>query len=353
MYKLKNKIILYLFFFLGVVILQSCGINAGLESGLCKENEDIRCAQYPAGSAEYGAAVFHDLTKLPEVSKLYTVFEGGATEQNAEHVLLYARGGPTVAKLDTKSFEYNDLYKKLTDKNKWAVVHVTQYQILNPDYGKYVAVSIPDANNANAYSAAVLYKVAKYFKEEKKKNVYILTHSFGSFIVPKMLIEYKYEHYVEKVLVLAGRLDMNKEMYLSFLNGNGRKFTADTTSGLFRIVGDEEKMTLATVEEYKKNSPNKFPTGYTTQQFLNQQQSFSILQGAVGQYRYIDIFEHNKIPLKKVMFATGKNDEAVGYYTDKEIDFVNKSEANLRISEGGHGVDEEADFTTYVNFLTK
>ncbi len=308
---------------------------------------------------EYKGHLITDLSSIPKVSELYFVdTKVGEAEalKNAANVLLYARGGPESVPLEDEGFSFTDLYGKFTDKSKWAIIQVSQSQIEDPDHGKDQEITMSEAVIETAKSAAMLFKVAKYFHEVEKKKVHILTHSFGSFIVPKTMIDYRYEDYVEKVLVLAGRLAMNKEIYTSFAEGKLRGFKADN-EGLFRAIDDNvQHVNLEYVQQMIAGG-FELPAGYTAEQFSNIRRSYAKLQASLGQYKYIELFKKFKVPLSKVMFASGKKDAPVGYYSQAEMDFLNSVGAGLHLSEVGHSTIDAKDgvggkdIPAYVKFL--
>ena len=144
-------------------------------------------------TGEYGNHYVHDPNDLPEVSNLYVIdqFEGSsandmtlrtnmALDGSGTHYLLYSQGGP----IDTLGGFHDAIALGLTGGKKWSVLNIHQYQTLNPDFGSNGEVNVNEALRANSESAAILFKVAKHFSEQGK-SVYIVSHSFGSFIVQK------------------------------------------------------------------------------------------------------------------------------------------------------------------------
>lgn len=83
-----------------------------------------------------------------------------------------------------------------------------------------------EAEEINLYSAAIIYAVGERFQRMGHK-VSIFSHSFGSFVVPKMLLFYGDTPF-KRILIAAGRLDMPEAMVQNFLAGKFASFDLDT-----------------------------------------------------------------------------------------------------------------------------
>ncbi|WGK70405.1 hypothetical protein P0082_05955 [Candidatus Haliotispira prima] len=308
-----------------------------------KKDSDWRTVSYQGkyGNYRYTQAELPDATSLFEI-QTGTRYTGTSASPN---VIVYSQGGPG-EKLNS-DFGYKDLFDELSTQSDWQVVKVYQKQILNLKSEFALAeITANEGAAAASWSSAALFKVAKYWNTTKGKKVYIISHSYGSFLVPKMLADWKYEDYVEKVLVLAGRLQMPSAVYDIFAAGNAIGFQDGDGDGLFReTVAPLEITRTATDAAYVPQD-----TVLTKTEFFYWTRNSRKLQSGVGQFDYVDIYQKNNVPLTKVLFASGKKDPAVGYFTDTEISFARTS-ANYHDSDGTHSVSEPADLKAYVRFL--
>ena len=86
-------------------------------------------------------------------------------------------------------------------------------------------ITTEEAEEINLYSAAIVYAVGEKF-QQMGHQVSIFSHSFGSFVVPEMLLLYGDTPF-KKILIAAGRLDTPKALVQNFFNGKHAGFDLD------------------------------------------------------------------------------------------------------------------------------
>ena len=167
-----------------------------------------------------------------------------------------------------------------------------------------------------------------------------------------MMADYKYENYVDGVVVLAGRLQMQQAVYRAFVEGNQMEFVDDGT-GFWRDLDNIETFNEARVQQGINNGKLTLPTGFTVPQYTEFLRNKNKLQGTLGQYDYVSIYTNNNVPVDKVLFATGRQDDAVGYYLPSEIAFVNANAALHDVDEGHHIINDKdaTTITPVINWL--
>ena len=86
-------------------------------------------------------------------------------------------------------------------------------------------ITAEEAEEINLTSAAIIYAVGEKFKQMGHK-VSLFAHSFGSFVVPEMLLVYGDEPF-QKILISAGRLDMPEAIRQNISAGKAAGFDLD------------------------------------------------------------------------------------------------------------------------------
>ena len=187
------------------------------------------------------------------------------------------------------------------------VVHVHQAHTLEADsesdgldarlFSDDEVISMEKAEKAALKSAAILYKVGKHFIKQGK-TVFLITHSLGSFILPKALVHYP--NIFDKIIISGGRMDMPIDVVEAFEDGCGGFFKEDALT--FQAIED--------CEGYVEGS------GET----LERLRSGLRLQAALGKGRYTTLLK--KRSLTNVLYIYGTKDTAVGRLSDDEIKFL-------------------------------
>ena len=161
------------------------------------------------------------LKSLGAVEKYYRVAEGHSLD--TEIIFLGSQGGPST---QLSSSYFNMLHPFFT------LVYVHQSQTLTDEAdgldsslldGNEI-ISIQKAKNAALKSAAILHKVAAHFINEGK-TVYLVTHSYGSFIILHTLAHYG--NNFDKMLIAAGRVEIPEEVFTAFRDECGGLFNSD------------------------------------------------------------------------------------------------------------------------------
>ncbi|ANQ52886.2 alpha/beta hydrolase (plasmid) [Flammeovirga sp. MY04] len=222
----------------------------------------------------------------------------------SDKVMLYCNGGPeNVLRLDY----FDDL--ELSDYHE---VYVHQSNTYNLDIiqGLNENLSFERAIQEDLVSVEILYRVAKYFKQKGKK-VYIIGHSFGAVLIPKLIADK--ENLVEKYLIMAGRLDFPDVVWKGFRDRRGYYFKDG-------VVPTRQDFSEVDVTEKEKK----------------EMYAVMRLQAGFGMYRYTKLLKDKD--LSNVIYAFGDKDEAVGGLTDAEVVLLRKNNATVyEIKGGGHG----------------
>ena len=201
------------------------------------------------------------------------------------------------------------------------VVHVHQSHTLEADsesdgldarlFSDDEVISMEKAEKAALKSAAILYKVGKHFVNQGK-TVFLLTHSLGSFILPKALAHYP--NIFDKIIISGGRMDMPLDVVEAFEEGCG---------GFFK----EDAITFQAIEDCKKYTEGSGET-------LERLRSQSRLNAALGKGRYTTLLK--KKNLSNVLYIYGTKDTAVGRLSDDEITFLRARKAQVLARDDDH-----------------
>ncbi len=214
--------------------------------------------------------------------------------QTSDTIIVYSHGGPT-EKLDLEDIEepqFENYYR----------VYVKQAQHINTTISKN-EITFNQAIQEDNVSTDMYYNVLKHFKDQGK-IVIAMSHSLGSFIIPNVLATKP--NIADKVVIMAGRLDMPDVVWKGFRDGNLYDFPDGITP---------------------KPSTEPNQTGGSL--------SFTRLQAGLGKNRYTTLLSEKD--LKNVIYIYGEKDEAVGSLTNQEIEFLkNKGALPITISNGDH-----------------
>ena len=260
------------------------------------------------------------ITVLPDdVTLLYETVPGGDTDTDADTVWLFSQGGPATA-LDSSDLT------EFPGHGKRILVNVHQVQTLNPgliDDARLDSVARVQAEMD--VSVEILDRVIRHFKAQGKRVV-VLSHSFGSFIVPRYLA-LKGPGAADRYVIMAGRLDIEREMYENRLS---KLHDASTVAWFY-----EGGTTLTRFDQAAAPidpDPNAPPPESVLPWSVRMQ---AVFQGALGKHRYTRLLAGTD--LSKVIYAYGTTDEAVGRLTGAEVAFLESRGAKVLAVEGGHG----------------
>ena len=185
--------------------------------------------------------------------------------------------------------------------------------MINPDIMKWNTTeysknyTMERAFKDDEISTYMACKVAESFKQQNKR-VYLISHSFGSFLMPYLIAKTDISKIADKLSIWAGRIDTPDEMWMAFRDG---------VAGYFDEKG----------EKFSRFDPD--PNVTFSSKNMNK------LQAAFGQNRYSKLLESKD--LKNLMYAYGEYDGPVGRLTTDEVTFLTKNKATvLKIVEGDH-----------------
>ena len=271
------------------------------------------------------------LTVLPDdVTQLYRVEQGG--DPDADTVWLFSQGGPTNA-LDER-----EALTQFPGREDRVLISVHQVQTLNPDLFEDERLdSVARVQAEMDVSVEILDRVIRHFKAQGKRVV-VLSHSFGSFILPRYLA-LKGPGAADRYVIMAGRLDIERKMYenrLGKLRERGTEIYEyeddGTTLVSLDLVDDPEVM---------------LENGMIP---LSIQLNLAF-QGALGAHRYTQLLAGTD--LSKVIYAYATMDNAVGRLTADEVAFLKARNAQVIEVIGGHGsmIDEASEAQRVVDAL--
>ncbi|MCY4524718.1 MAG: hypothetical protein OXB84_08270, partial [Halobacteriovoraceae bacterium] len=264
-----------------------------------------------------------DISINEEITRYYEVASGHNINSNV--ILLVSQGGPSSV---LASRPYTDSSTGASESApefmNWYpyfnVVHVHQAQTLakNSEVDGLDArllsgdkiISMAESRKAALKSAEILYKVAKHFKDQEK-TVYVLTHSFGSFVILHTLAYH--ENVFDKIVVTAGRVDMPLTVVNAFKNRCGGTFAENAVDFTVKDCSEIQQMNI--VEK------NKLLSGLR-------------LQAAFGENRYSRLLGNKN--LDNLMYVYGSRDESVGKLSSSEITFLRNKDAVVLEKNSDH-----------------
>ena len=277
------------------------------------EREKIIAALQPTGVPR-----LVPLTALPEdTTQLYETVPGG--DPDADTVWLFSQGGPATALDSSDLTEFPGHGTRL-------LVNVHQVQTLNPGLIEDTRLdSVARVQAEMDVSVEILDRVIRHFKAQGKRVV-VLSHSFGSFIVPRYLA-LKGPGAADRYVIMAGRLDIELTMYENRLS---KLHDASTLAWFY-----EGGTTLTRFDQGAgpiNPDPDAPPVDSVLPRSVRMQ---AVFQGALGKHRYTQLLAGTD--LSKVIYAYGTTDEAVGRLTGAEVTFLESRGAEVLAVEGGHG----------------
>ena len=235
-----------------------------------------------------------DLNTLPPVVDLIAQI----SNPSADTVILCSNGGPDTA-LDTYYFDY---YHSIST---FSTVYVKQYQQYKPSIMGQSTLSLADAIICNDTAVAIMRKVVNHFNN-LGKIVVITGHSFGAFLIPEYLDDYGNTD-IHRVIPMAGRLNMNDDIWNGFATGYFGEFLND---GITTTIPSTQ-------------APSSYWAGMK-------------LMAGFGYNRHIDSL--SSLNLTNLMYLYGESDQAVGRLLPNEVTFLQNANATVvAVPNGGHG----------------
>ena len=310
-------------------------LGAGAERGACTGDAGpdllaLVAREKIVGARQIATRLLVPVTALPDdVTRLYRIVPGGDPE--ADTVWLFSQGGP-VTELDSGT----DLTEFPGHDNR-ILVNVHQVQTLNPgllDDRRLDSVARVQAEMD--LSVEILDRVIRHFRA-RSKRVVLFSHSFGSFIVPRYLA-LKGPGGADRYVIMAGRLDIEREMYENRLS---KLHDGSTVAWYYEGGTTLTRFDLA-------DDPDAPLENGVLPRWLRMQAAF---QGALGKHRYTRLLAGTD--LSRVIYAYGTTDREIGRLTAAEVAFLESRGAEVLAVEGGHGsmLDEPAAAARIVELL--
>ena len=239
----------------------------------------------------------------------------GKGDATKDTVIVYSEGGP-----ETKTLAQDLEDEHITQFKNYYKVYPRQAQHINQSINQN-EITFEQAIEEDAISTDIFQRVVKHFKDEGK-YVVAMSHSFGSFILPNVIDKYP-NMGIDKVIVMAGRLDMPEVVWQGFRDGNLYGFPDGITP-----VADG----------------GRSPKGAEL--------SGPRLQAGLGQNRYTQLLADND--LSNWFYVWGTKDKAVGSLSKEEQDFLVSKKANGVFIEGGHSsMFQDAVFDLLLGHIRK
>ena len=220
-------------------------------------------------------------------------------------VWVFVQGGPTTERDYTfheTRLEGSPTFPDFVDD---IVVYPFQVQHFNNSRFANVDLTFEQAKIESATTTEIIKRVVEEFVK-KEKIVYLIGHSFGSFVVNDILS--KHGNLAHKSVSLNGRLNMDDVVWEGFAKGETWLFEEGKNPYL------ESDGTELTIEDVNMGK----------------------LASALGYKRYTD--DLKSVDLSDVIFATAKKDWQVGFFSEEEIEFLEETNPpeKLIILDDGH-----------------
>jgi pimeloyl-ACP methyl ester carboxylesterase len=230
--------------------------------------------------------------------------------QESDTVLLICQGGPS--KNLTFIEKGRTSYRYIPNYANYHIAYLHQAQTLNKKLFEYngeytFEMAAKEVDN----TSEILYRALHYFKTKGKTTLVIGT-SYGAYIIPHYLSTRP--SLANKYIIVAGRLDDNKQMLEQHLKGFNGEFKED---GVTYVPADEN----ADFSDYSESEIKE----YRVKQ---------LLKAAIGKPRYTQ--ELADKDLSNVIYFYATNDQHVGRLTESEIAFLTSKKAKLVETNSGH-----------------
>ena len=246
-----------------------------------------------------------DLNSLPDVES-YTVV---MTNPIADTVIIALHGGPT-------DMLYSGEFDFFEGIPTFSVVEMEQYTHQHTEIFSDFSMTLEEAIVYNDSTIALLKKVVNHYND-LDKEVVLLGHSFGAFILGEYLDDYGNED-LHRIIPMAGRLNMNDEVWNAFADGYHAEFSEDD--------GLTINLTL-----------DMDPSEWANRQ----------LKAGIAYNRYVDSLA--TLDLTNLMYVYAEYDVPVGRLLDDELDMLAATGASvLMVPQGGHSSMFELQYMNQV-----
>jgi hypothetical protein len=248
-----------------------------------------------------------DFQEIPENLKALGHSVGN---KQSDTIVLYIEGGPNdflAAKLFTSRIKtIVGSQKKFED---FLFVNVHHSHSLNPDIINGPELTFESAKQHTTETIEIVSSLIDYFKS-MDKTVYVFGSSHGAFIVQDLIS--REGIIADGYLIIAGRLNMNKDMWKPKSEGKSARFDKEGRT----VIAVKDASSISRVNKNK-------------------------IQAASGYKQYTELLDD--LDLTKVVYVYGKRDSAVGVLTNNELEFLYTHGATVIAGEGGHS-DNRLDF---------
>lgn len=228
----------------------------------------------------------------------------------SDTVLIICQGGPSKALTFVEKGKTS--YRYIPNYSNYYIAYLHQAQTLNNkmfDFNGQFTIEMAKKEVDN--TSEILYRALDFFKKRNKTLIVIGT-SYGAYIIPNYLS--KKPSLADKYVIIAGRIDDNKQMLDQHLRGFNGEFEED---GITYIPEDED----ADLSEYSESENKEY-------------QVRQLLKGAIGTPRYSK--ELTDMDLSNVIYFYASNDKNVGRLSEPEIDFLKSRNAKVFETNTGH-----------------
>lgn len=250
-----------------------------------------------------------------DISTLYESYG----DTNSDTVWVYVQGGPVTQREYPFEETYQDGDLIYADFNDDLRIYPYQAQHLNPNIAITKTFNFNDAKVESGITSEIVKTIVEHFNQEDKV-VYLIGHSFGSFVVNDVLA--KYGSIARKTISLNGRLDMDDVVWQGFSKGE---------EWLFNQEGINPTLNHSASNSIEENNMRKLAAG-------------------LGYNRYSQKLANTD--LSDALFLTAEDDEFVGDFTQQSIDFLNsKAEKLFVVPNFGHSDVFNPDFMKELHHL--
>ena len=258
-------------------------------------------AALASGCKAFVAEPAYQATPLPaDVTELYRVFG----DAGADTVWIYEQGGP-VHMLDDDPLQQFGHYP---GHDAVLFAQVLQTLTINHDLvSRHRELSFEELQAEVDVSVEILHRVIGHFKAQGKQVV-VVGHSYGAFLTARYLWR-KGPGAADRYLIMAGRLDMQREVVDGVLGGQYYYFPDTVNPAPFPVP--------------------PYPVPITERQILELR-----IMGATGHDRYTERLAGTD--LSRVLYVYGSEDMIVGRLTEDEVRFLTSSGSRVLAVQGGH-----------------
>lgn len=235
-----------------------------------------------------------DLNSLPDIDEIIVE----VSTPGADTIIIGLHGGPS-DRLEPGDFSFFE------DITTFSVVEIMQYQHLNPEILNDSETTLEQAISYNDTTVAMLQKVILHFTD-LGKTVAVIGHSYGGFLLTEYVDDYGMD-YVHRVIPMAGRMNMNDEVWMAVVDRFFAFFESDGITPIIpTVIADESEWA-----------------------------SMNLLAG-VGYNRWIDSLATED--LTNFMYVSGEYDDIVGRLLAEEVDMIESGNGTvLMVPMGDHG----------------